>query len=293
MGTTADKLSYLNGTKTAIKNAIVSRGVPIPDGTAFRDYAEKIEEITDIPDLSNPGAESDLRNGKQLVGADGSVITGSLQEVEAATPSISVSSSGLITASVNQSSGIVSGGTKSATNQLATQGATTIMPGTTAKTAVASGRYTTGAVQVAGDSNLIPANIAEGKSIFGIIGSYVGEKTEVASGIITIDNGYAETYSLEVPCDFAPNVGLVTNITDDLWFTNYTYNNVFMSAYCKNGKWTSYGKRNGTIAAFNRKFHYVNEPLTFTHTGSKMIFTDPNEDILFLNGEYFYIFAKI
>lgn len=46
MGTTADKLAYLNGTKTAIKNAIVAKGVEVPDGTTFRQYAEKIGEIS-------------------------------------------------------------------------------------------------------------------------------------------------------------------------------------------------------------------------------------------------------
>ncbi len=46
MGTTADKLEYLDGTKTAIKNAIVAKGVAVPDGTTFRQYAEKITDIS-------------------------------------------------------------------------------------------------------------------------------------------------------------------------------------------------------------------------------------------------------
>lgn len=45
MGTTADKLAYLNDTKTAIKNAIVAKGVAVPDGTTFRAYADKIGSI--------------------------------------------------------------------------------------------------------------------------------------------------------------------------------------------------------------------------------------------------------
>ena len=43
--TTADKLTYLEETKAAIKDAIVSKGVTIPDGTPFREYAGKIGEI--------------------------------------------------------------------------------------------------------------------------------------------------------------------------------------------------------------------------------------------------------
>lgn len=66
-----------------------------------------------------------------------------------ATPSISINSSGLITASSTQSAGYVSSGTKSSTKQLTTQAAKTVTPSTSAQTAVSSGVYTTGAVTVA------------------------------------------------------------------------------------------------------------------------------------------------
>ena len=46
MGTIADKLLYLQDTKSAIKDAIVSKGVTVPTGTPFRDYATKIGDIT-------------------------------------------------------------------------------------------------------------------------------------------------------------------------------------------------------------------------------------------------------
>ncbi len=45
MGTTTEKLTYLQGTKDAIKNAIVAKGVEVPEGTTFRSYAEKVGEI--------------------------------------------------------------------------------------------------------------------------------------------------------------------------------------------------------------------------------------------------------
>ena len=66
-----------------------------------------------------------------------------------ATPSISVSSAGLITASATQTAGYVSAGTKSATEQLTVQAAKTVTPTKSSQTAVASGRYTTGTVTVA------------------------------------------------------------------------------------------------------------------------------------------------
>lgn len=43
--TTADKLAYLNDTKAAIQAAIVEKGVEVPEGTTFREYAGKIGEI--------------------------------------------------------------------------------------------------------------------------------------------------------------------------------------------------------------------------------------------------------
>lgn len=45
MGTIADKLSYLNDTKTAIKDAIVAKGVDVADTDTFRSYATKIGDI--------------------------------------------------------------------------------------------------------------------------------------------------------------------------------------------------------------------------------------------------------
>lgn len=99
---------------------------------------------------------------------------GNTPQVEQATPQISVSAAGLITATAEQQEGYVPGGTKSSTKQLTTQAAKTVTPGTTNQTAVASGRYTTGAVTVKGDANLVPENIAEGVSIFGVTGTHSG-----------------------------------------------------------------------------------------------------------------------
>ena len=53
------KLSYLLGTKNAIKEAIASKGVKITDDVTFRDYADKIMEIRGkeyyVPSVSSKG----------------------------------------------------------------------------------------------------------------------------------------------------------------------------------------------------------------------------------------------
>ena len=105
----------------------------------------------------------------------------SVETATQATPSISVDTSGKITATSEQSAGYVTAGTKSATKQLSTQAAQTITPGTTDKT-IASGKYLTGKQTIKGDANLLAVNIKSGVSIFGVSGSYEG-----SGGIDTSD----------------------------------------------------------------------------------------------------------
>lgn len=81
---------------------------------------------------------------------------------EQATPVISVSSNGLITATA---------GTKSSTHQLAFQAATTYTPSITNQT-ISAGTYLTGVQTIKGDSNLVAGNIKSGVSIFGVSGTF-------------------------------------------------------------------------------------------------------------------------
>ena len=157
-------------------------------------------------------------SGAEVTASDGTnKVSKSVSTATQATPTISVDSSGLITASATQTAGYVAAGTKSGTKQLTTQAAKTVTPSTSSQTAVASGVYTTGAVTVAaipstyvkptatkaattytpttsnqtiaagtycsgaqtikGDSNLIAGNIKSGVSIFGVTGNFAGESS--------------------------------------------------------------------------------------------------------------------
>ena len=105
------------------------------------EIADKIDSILTPTDGSIPTKTSSnlTANGATITvpaGYYASNASKSVSPITQATPSISISSSGLITASATQSAGYVSAGTKSGTKQLTTQGAATITPGTSAKTAV-------------------------------------------------------------------------------------------------------------------------------------------------------------
>jgi len=54
MGTIADKLTYLGQTKAEIRDAIIAKGVTIPEKTTFREFAKKIREISADDGEENP-----------------------------------------------------------------------------------------------------------------------------------------------------------------------------------------------------------------------------------------------
>ena len=83
MGTTAEKLAYLSETKTAIKDAIVAKGVEVPDGTTFRQYADLISGIsTGLSDVDLALADAtpeDVTAGKTFYAGDRALKTGTSQ----------------------------------------------------------------------------------------------------------------------------------------------------------------------------------------------------------------------
>lgn len=70
-----------------------------------------------------------------------------------------------------------------------------VTPGTSQKIACEEGRYTTGTIYVAGDSNLNSENIKSGVSIFGIAGTL--KSPETISGYFSVYGGRIYYYDAE------------------------------------------------------------------------------------------------
>lgn len=71
MGTIAEKLTYLEGTKSAIKDAIIAKGVEVTDTDTFRSYAEKIESIEAGGSCESQSKEINITdNGTRVVTPD-------------------------------------------------------------------------------------------------------------------------------------------------------------------------------------------------------------------------------
>ena len=79
------------------------------------------------------------------------------------TPTLEVSSEGLITAKVD--------GEVVASKQLPTRVGGYVQPGTSNVTAIAAGTFATGYLYVSGDSDLVASNIKKGVEIFGVVGT--------------------------------------------------------------------------------------------------------------------------
>lgn len=180
---TADKLERLKATKADLKAALTEQGQT--PGDVFETYPDLVRAIqtgVTLPTLTNPGAAADLRQGKQLIDQSGAVVDGTLVEVEQATPSISVSSAGLITATA---------GDKSATKQLSSSD----------------------------DADFVASNIKSGVSIFGVTGTASGgyKVKDIYNVIVfseaTLSNGTL-TLKLELPGNIIPK----SLVIEKMWF---------------------------------------------------------------------------
>ena len=145
--------NYVGNGKRDVASAITAKGIPTATDANFAKIVENIESIVT------------LMQGTQDANAGaGQILNGYMAYVKGSKVSGSIP----------------------------LQGAQTITPGTSAKY-VEAGRYLSGLQIIAGDANLVAANIKKGVSIFGVAGSHEG-------------SGYSITYN-----DSGGKMGYVIN----------------------------------------------------------------------------------
>ena len=185
IGTT---ISPTESEQTAVSAGKYTTGA-VKVGAVSSTYVGSGIDRNDSTDLTVSGATVTAPAGYYAADATKSIASGSATTPATtitSNPSISVSSSGLITATNSKtqsvtptvSAGYVSSGTAgtitvsgSNTSQLTVQSAQTITP-TTSNQTITSGKYLTGTQTILGDVNLIAENIRQNKTIFGITGTY-------------------------------------------------------------------------------------------------------------------------
>lgn len=172
-----------------------------------------------LPKLTTPGTSADLLTGKELIDQYGRKVEGSMPINSNETPTFGTTElekSGRLRATAIYRKGFYNGGTSSTSYYLPTQAGTTITPGTKTITAVPSGKYTLGAVEVAGDSDLKAENIKKGINIFGVTGTadLSMHYQNAANGDITIrsgnlyDNGdFVSSITVKISPDIDPIAG--------------------------------------------------------------------------------------
>lgn len=193
-----------------------------------------------LPSLSMPAASNDILLGKEVIDENGNILVGTMPFVTQNAPSISVSSAGKITASVSYEEGYIAQGSKSATQQLTTQAAKTVTPTKSSQTAVAKGRYTTGAITVAAipaeyitttDATAVAADMRSGKTAYvngskvtGTIqdfdGSYECDENSTGSGG---SGGSVETCTVIITSSIPINYLCATTMIDE-GIAGYYYN---------------------------------------------------------------------
>ncbi len=127
------------------------------------------------------------------------------------------------------------------TGTIPSKGAATYTPGTTNQT-IASGNYLSGVQTIKGDANLVAGNIAKGKSIFGVTGTYTSDANatvaDIAVGKTAYVNGNKITGTATITSPFAIYVldGKYTSFTPFNLHqsANFTINN--NTLICKKAK---------------------------------------------------------
>jgi len=132
-------------------------------------------------------------------------LTGSSATLSTGTNTLTLTKTG-VTTTPTVSAGYVASATASTatvtlTASVTTKAAATITPGTSNQT-IASGTYLTGTQTIAGDADLVAANIKTGVQIFGVNGSFTSDATATAADIASGKSAYVNGSKINGELEF-------------------------------------------------------------------------------------------
>lgn len=207
--------------KRDVANAITAKGVTTATDASFATLVDNIDKIVTLMQGTQDAdvAAGDILSGKYCY-AKGSKLMGAMPIRGAVSQSLAPNGSYTIPEGYHNGSGKV-------TQNLETKAAQTYTPGTANQT-IPAGRFLTGAQTILGDANLIPANIARGKSIFGVAGSLEASMDFTAQ---CSDNTYQKSCKLARFEPFTVTGSISTPVGTQevtLTFNNYINNESYM-----------------------------------------------------------------
>ena len=171
---------------------------------------------------------ADIRSGETAY-VDGSKITGSMKTVTLGTPTVTVSSSGLITAKVTHSSaGYVASGTKTKTLRLSSSQ----------------------------DSDFIASNIKSGVNIFGITGTLSGIRLNSASFLYKSYNSYG--FPSKSLSSSTGEINILFTMYNDSWVSTLTcivinsIKKIFLMHYTDHGSGSKYNWEKSSVNSMSK-----------------------------------------
>lgn len=175
------KLSVTPGTEEQVTIVVSENSAAYPENGEQDGFTYVYQGVvgTELPALSNPGTASDVAKGKQLINANGNVVTGTHECVNGIDTWDATATEDEIR---KGRTAYVKG--EKITGTMETLATTTITPGTTAQTITR--KYIDGTLTIKGDYYLKPENIKEGVRIFDVLGTLAassGGTVEIGEGI--------------------------------------------------------------------------------------------------------------